>query len=164
MTFWKEVLSTVIGGGLTSVIVVFSYAMLQWFLRATDVTVGYSWSWQGLNFYPSFDIRNRSGSRTYLLANIVYTKDSGTNLLFIDNKSLWGKELRPGSITQANGDFVRNVNSLSECLVTEVTVRLQNGRQFWLNGQGPGQLRMGRFQGLAFRLRQRIEKSAITLE
>ena len=42
---------------------ILSYALIQWFLRATDITVSYNWSFTGSNFYPNFDIRNRSGPR-----------------------------------------------------------------------------------------------------
>ena len=46
----------------------------------------------------------------------------------------------------------------------EVTVRIQNGRAFWLKGKGPGQMKMGRTQRIAFWLRDRFEKAAIPLE
>jgi hypothetical protein len=60
MTFWGEVLATILGGVATSFMVVFCYVLLQWFLRATDITVGYVWKWSCPNWYPSFDARNRS--------------------------------------------------------------------------------------------------------
>lgn len=164
MTFWDEVLATFIGGIFVSVVIVVFYAIVQWFLRATDVTVSYNWKWEGPNFHPCFDIRNRSGSKTYLLANVVYKKNNGKNVVFIDNRSLWGKELRPGSISWSEAGPVRDITSLPQCIDTEVTVRLQNGRQFWLKGQGPGQLHMGRIQKIAFWLRQKFEKAAIPLE
>jgi hypothetical protein len=164
MTFWPEVLAIFLGDVFASALFVSSYVIIQWFLRATDVTVGYSWKWVGQDFHPCFDIRNRSGSKTYLLANIAYTKKNGKELLFIDNKSIWGVELRPGSITWPEGDPVRGVNSVSDSIETEVSVRLQNGRLFWLKGQGPGQLRMGRVQRIAFWLRDKIEKSAFPFE
>jgi len=53
---------------------------------------------------------------------------------------------------------------MPDCIGTEVSVRLQNGRLFWLKGQGPGQLRMGRVQKVAFWLRDKIEKSAFPCE
>lgn len=164
MTFWHEVLANFIGDIFASVLIVVSYAIIQWFLRATDVTVGYSWRWEGQNFHPCFDIHNRSGSRTYLLANVAYTKNKGKDVVFFDNRSLWGKELKPGSIILPEADPVPGVGSLPQCIDTEVTVRLQNGRQFWLKGQGPGQLHVGRIQEIAFWLRQKFEKAAIPLE
>jgi hypothetical protein len=164
MTFWDEVLAIFIGDICASVLVVVFYVMVQWFLRATDVTVSYGWKWEGLNFYPAFDLRNRSASKSYLLANIAYTTGKGKNLLFIDNKSLWDVELRPGSIRWKDASPVKGITSQEQCINTEVAVRLQNGRQFWLKGKGPGQLQVGPIQKIAFWLRQKFEKAAITLE
>ncbi len=61
MTFWDEVLAIFIGDVFASVLLIVLYVLIQWFLRATDVTVAYNWSFTGPNFYPNFDIRNRSG-------------------------------------------------------------------------------------------------------
>jgi len=72
------------------------YVGIQWFLRATDVKISYNWSWNGPNVFPNFDIRNRSGSITYFLANVAYKRDNKT--IWIDNDSLWDVELRPGAI------------------------------------------------------------------
>jgi hypothetical protein len=164
MTFWEEVLAIFIGDIFASVLIVLLYALIQWFLRATDVRVGYSWKWDGPNFHPSFYIRNQSASRSYLLGNISYTKQDGKKLVFIDNNSVWDKELKPGSINLIEAGTVRGVASLPDCTETEVTIRLQNGRQFWLKGTGPGQLRIGRVQRAAFWLRAKCEKAAIPLE
>jgi hypothetical protein len=164
MTFWGEVLAIFLGDILATALVVALYVMIQWFLRATDIVVSYNSSWQGPDFHPNFDIRNRSRSQTYLLANIAYTKNNGKDIVFIDNKSLWDKELKPGSISKPEASAVPGIASPPQCLEAEVTVRLQNGRQFWLKGQGPGQVRMGRIQKIAFRLRQKFEKAAIPLE
>ncbi|MHB8540108.1 MAG: hypothetical protein ACYDCD_04085 [Candidatus Acidiferrales bacterium] len=153
-----------IGDIFASTLIVLFYVTIQWFLGATDVTVGYGWKWDGPNFHPSFHIRNQSGSKSYRLGNISYTKNEGRELLFIDNESVWGKELKPGSINLIEAGAVRGVADLRDCIGTEVTVRLQNGRQFWLKGQGPGQLHMGRVQKIAFWLRQKFEKAAIPLE
>jgi hypothetical protein len=71
----------------------------RWFLLKTDVLVGYGWKWEGPDFHPSFDIRNLSGSKTYVLANIAYTKNDGKELVAIDNKSIWGQEIKPGTIS-----------------------------------------------------------------
>lgn len=59
---------------------------------------------------------------------------------------------------------VSGIASAEQAIGLEVTVRLQNGRQFWLKGQGPGQLKMGRIQKIAFWLRDKFEKAAISLE
>jgi hypothetical protein len=164
MKFWVEVLAGFLANVFAGMLLVMFYLIIQWFLRATDVTVGYSWKWNGQNFYPCFDIRNRSGSKTYLLANVAYTKNKGKNVVLFDNKSLWGKELRPGSIIWPEAGPVPTVSSQAQCIEMEVTLRLQNGRAFWLKGQGPGQLHMGRTQRVAFWLRQKFEKAAIPLE
>ena len=164
MTFWDEVLAIFIGDILASTLIILLYVLIQWFLRATDLRVGYSWKWNGPNFHPSFYIRNLSGSRSYLLGNISYTKNEGKELLFNDNRSIWDKELKPGSVNLIEAGTVQGVASQPECIGTEVTIRLQNGRQFWLKGTGPGQLRIGRIQKAAFWLRDKCEKAAIPLE
>ena len=64
MTFWAEVLAIFIGDVFASILLIALYVIVQWFLRATDVTVAYNWSFTGPSFSPNFDIRNRSGSRT----------------------------------------------------------------------------------------------------
>jgi hypothetical protein len=165
MTFWADVLAIFIGDVFASVLLVLLYVIVQWFLRATDVTVSYNWGWEGTNFHPNFDIRNRSGSRTYLLANIAYRKNMGKEVVFFDNHSLWGQKLEAGSIVFPEEVApVPKVTSMAECPNVGVTVYLQNGRRFWLKGQGPGQLDMGRIQRIAFWLRQKIEAAAIPFE
>jgi hypothetical protein len=166
MTFWSEVLAIFLGDVFASVLLVLLYVMIQWFLRATDVTVSYNWSWKGTDYSPNFDVRNRSSSRAYLLANIAYTKNEGKEVVWIDNDSLWDEELRPGSIRGRDWKIapVRGVTTTQQAMGLEAIVRLQNGRQFWLKGQGPGQMKMGRIQKMAFWLRGKLEKAAITLE
>jgi|SRR5467141_1248618 len=132
----------------------------RWFLLQTDILVGYAWKWEGANFHPSFDIRNRSGSKTYFLGNIAYTRNDGEKIIAIDNKSIWGQELKPGTISYFEVTPVPAVTSRHECLTVEVRVRLQNGREF--KGQGPGQLYKG-IRKAAFALRQRIEKASLPL-
>ena len=132
----------------------------RWFLLKTDVLVGYSWSWHGPNFCPNFDIRNLSGSRTYVLANIAYTKNNRKEILALDNTSLWGQELRPGTILHRAAAPLLKLGSPPECFTVEVSVRLQNGRE--IRAQGPGQLYTG-FRRLAFAMRQRIEKASLPL-
>jgi hypothetical protein len=76
-----------------------------------------------------------------------------------------GRELSPGSITFANNiEVVKGMNSFRDCTKTQVTVRLENGRMFWLRGQGIGQLQMGRVQTIAFNLRAKLEKAAVPVE
>ena len=165
MTFWDEVFAIFVGDVFASVLLVVFYTIVQWFLRATDVTVSYNWGWKGTDYSPNFRIQNRSGSRTYLLGNIGYTKNNGKEIVWFDNESLWGEKLRPGSIRH---NFkvapVKNVTTSQQAIQLEITVRLQNGRLFWLKGQGPGQLHMGRIRRLAFSLRDKFEKAAVPLE
>lgn len=132
----------------------------RWFLLKTDVLVGYAWKWEGANFHPSFDIRNRSGSKTYILGNIAYTKNKGKEILTFDNKSLWGLELKPGTISYFEAAPVPKITSVRECPKVEVAIRLQNGREF--KGQGPGQLYKG-MRKIAFAMRQRIERASLPL-
>jgi hypothetical protein len=100
------------------------------------------------------------------LANIAYTKDNGKEAVWFDNNSIWGKELKPGSIEGRDFQLVpvKGIATPQQALGLEVTVRLQNGRQFWLRGKGPGQLQMGRMQRFAFWFRNKFEKAAIPLE
>lgn len=147
--------ATLSAGVIPALIITF-----RWFLLKTDVHVGYVWKWIGNNFYPSFDIRNLSRSATYVLGNIAYTRNNGREILPFDNQSLWGHELKPGTISYLNGGVVSQITSLGECPAVEVRIRLQNGREF--KGQGPGQLFTG-VRKLAYTLRQRIEKSSLPL-
>jgi hypothetical protein len=130
--------------------------------------IGYNWSFDGTfdkpyNLRPKFDIRNRSGTRTYYLANVAYLK-GGKPIASFDNKSIWGFELKPGTISQLTAAPVAAFSSISDCLNAEVEVRLQNGRTFWLRGQGPGQERLGKMQAFAFSLRNKLEEKAVPLE
>ncbi len=164
MEFWSGFLANIAAAAL----VVILYIVVQWFLGATDIKIGYGWrfdeaSGNPTNFRPSFDIRNRSRSKTYFLANIAYFKDSKPVAPF-DNKSVWGTELKPGTIMPLEAAPVPGIASLDECLDIEVHLRLQNGRTFWLKGKGPGQLRAGMVQRFAFWLRDRFEKAAVPLE
>jgi len=134
--------------------------LYRWFLLKTDVAIGYNWSWQGKNFFPNFDLRNRSGSKTYVVANIAYTRNHGKDIVTLDNTSLWGRELKPGTIMAVSAAPVRSITSMSDCLLTEITVRFQNGRSF--RGQGPGQLITG-LHKYALVLRDRIERSSLPL-
>ena len=107
MTFWSEVSAGLLANVFAGVLLVVLYIGIQWFLRATDVVVSYNWSFNGTQLHPegchpNFVIRNRSGSRTYLLASIAYRRKSGVESF--DNKSLWGREPRPGTLAAA--DFV----------------------------------------------------------
>lgn len=166
MTFWDEVLAIFIGDVFASVLLIMLYVVVQWFLRATDVTVAYNWSFDGPNFSPNFDIRNRSSSRAYLLANIAYTRGNGKEKVWFDNDSIMDQELPSASMRGRRFKIasVKGISSAQEALGLEVTVRLQNGRAFWLTGVGPGQMKMGRIQRIAFWLRGKFEQAAIPLE
>lgn len=168
MTFWSEVAAGFLANLFAAVLLVILYVAIQWFLAATDVTIGYGWRFDGTqnnprNMRPSFDIRNRSRSRTYYLANVAYLRDNHPVAPF-DNSSVWGRELKPGSIERVEAAPVESLTSLRECTGIEVHVRLQNGRIFWLKGTGPGQSRTGRTQRAAFWLRSKFEGKAFPLE
>jgi len=60
MTFWDEVLANFLGAVFAGSLFVLLFRIVLWFLRATDVIVGYNWSREGTRFHPTFDIRNRS--------------------------------------------------------------------------------------------------------
>jgi hypothetical protein len=165
MEFWSGFLANIAAAAL----VVILYIVVQWFLGVTDITIGYNWRFDGpqdnpSNLRPSFDIRNRSRSKTYFLANIAYFKDSKPVAPF-DNESVWGTELKPGTIMPLlDAAPVPGIALLKQCDEIQVHVRLQNGRTFWLQGVGPGRLRMGKVQRFAFWLRNKFEKAAVPLE
>jgi len=164
MTFGEEVLAIFIADVLASFFVLLCYILVQWFLRATDLRIGYAWKWRGSEFYPALDIRNRSRSSTYRLGNIAYTRCGEAVPIWIDNRSLWDKELKPGSINFYEVAPVRGINSADEALKLEVGLRLQNGRSYWLKGKGPGQLKAGKILAAAFWLRDKIERSDFPID
>jgi hypothetical protein len=167
MNFWQTTWSNVLGGIGAGLFFVFMYIFVQWFLQATDLTISYNWGFREVEgvlfFWPNFDIRNRSRSKSYRLANIAFTRNGQPH--WFDNGSIWGVVIEPGSM---NHDFtivpVRNVTSLEEALSLEITVRLQTGRAFWLRGQGPGQMGRSRFQRALFAIRAKLESWLIAIE
>ena len=167
MDFWVNTWSNALGGIAAGLFLVLMYLLIQWFLRATDLVVSYNWGYRndadGFHVWPNLDIRNRSSSRSYRLANIAYTRKGKPH--WFDNKSIWGTVVEPGSM---NHDFtitpVKRVDSLPDALTLEVTIRLQTGRAFWLRGHGPGRMGKGRLRRLAFWLRDRLEKMLIAME
>jgi hypothetical protein len=157
-----------IGSLLAGFVAVVLYGLIQWFLTVTDVEIGYSWSFRGsmeqpTELWPSFDIRNRSRSRTYYVANVAYMK-AGKPVAAFDNKSIWGAELKPGTITFLSAAPVSGFVNVRDCFDAEVHVRLQTGRLFWLKGRGPGQHKRGKIQRAAFWLRAKLEAGAIPME
>jgi hypothetical protein len=168
MGFWHEVLASFLASIFAGIFLALIYVLIQWFLRATDVTISYSWRFKGdpsqpYDMRPCFDIRNRSGSRTYFIANVAYLKNKKPVANF--DESLWDKELKPGTITlRLESAPIRAFQTLAECFDAEVHVRLQNGRQVWLKATGPGQMKMGKGQRIAFWLRDRIEARAFPME
>lgn len=168
MTFWQEVLSGFLGDLFAGFALVLGYVAVQWFLRVTDITIGYGWKFDGTmdrptNIRPAFDIRNLSRTRTYSLSNIAYLRNKRPVASF-DNQSLWGAELGPGKILFLEAAPVSQFNSLADAQAAEVHVRLQGKRLFWLKGIGPGAARLPIFQRFAFRLRDRLERMAFPLE
>jgi len=168
MGFWHEALASFLASVSAGVVLALIYVAIQWFLRATDITISYAWRYRGTlerpyDMRPSFDIRNRSGLRTYFIANIAYFK-SGQPVAPFD-ESLWDRELKPGTITLRLEPLpLVQFTSLEQCLEAEVHVRLQNGREIWLKGQGPGQMKMARGQKVLFWLRSKIEAKAFPME
>ncbi|MBT9331480.1 hypothetical protein [Paracidobacterium acidisoli] len=168
MTFWQEVAAGFLGNVLAGFLLVALYVLIQWFLQVTDITIGYGWKWDGppdnaRNVRPAFDIRNLSRSRTYKLSNVAYLKD-GRPVAPFDNRSVWGRELGPGCIDIVEAAPVASFTSLDQAMKSEVHVRLQGKRLFWLQGVGPGQQRKGRLQRAAFWLRDKLERMAFPLE
>jgi hypothetical protein len=159
-SLWTLVSGSLVTGG---------YFGFRWFLQATDVVVRYRWDFNGTplhprEFRPNLDIRNHSKSHTYLLASIEYRLNGvAAPPLDIDNRSLWGKELKPGTIQHfADVAPVKRIISFNQAFNVEVLVRTQSGKDFWLKGQGPKQSYQ-RIQRVAYRLRDVLDKSAIPL-
>ena len=167
MGFWEIVWTSALGGIGAGLFFVLMYLAVQWFLQATDLLVSYNWGYKIIDgaFYawPNFDIRNRSRTRTYRIANIAYAQNGQVH--WFDNKSIWGVVLEPGTMNpKVTGAPVKNLGSLQEALGLEVTIRLQTGRAFWLRGQGPGQMGRGRTQRVLFALRAKLESTLIAME
>jgi len=165
--FWTDFLIKTLSGLTVTVLVFAAYLVARWFFRLTDVTVGYSWCWakNGLQCSPSFDIRNRAGSKLYTLDSIKYSKAGA--VFWIDNDSLMGKELKPETRHYIKGENVVPVKNIKfEQLMVggkldpaattnlcdiEVTVRDQMGREF--PAVGPGQLaHLGRWRTFLHRI------------
>ena len=168
MGFWKEVVIGFIANVSAGVLLVLFYVAIQWFLQVTDIDVAYSWKFDGTIdapniFRPSFDIRNLSRSRTYVLANIAYLNGKRPIAAF-DGKSVWGIELKPDAIVFVEAAPVQPISSFEFAKTIEVHVRLQGKRLFWLQGVGPGQQRKGLLQRSAFWLRDKLERMAFPLE
>ena len=47
MTFWLEVAAGFLGNMFAGFLLVALYVCIQWFLRVTDITIGYGWKWDG---------------------------------------------------------------------------------------------------------------------
>jgi hypothetical protein len=80
MAFWTEVLVGFLGNVAAGLFFVVLYVLIQWFLAATDIVIQYNWRFDGplnapRNMRPHFDIRNRSRSKSYFLANVAYLKN-----------------------------------------------------------------------------------------
>jgi hypothetical protein len=154
MNLWHAIVGALLACGTT--VLVF---MFKWFMLATDVKVNYNWTQSRVGSRPNFDIRNRSRSKTYLLGNIVYKKGNSIVPIAIDNKSLWEKELKPGSITFFQEVApVGKITTLEQCMETKVYVRLQNERE--MKGEGPGQL-PGRWKRSLNWVRLKLESGAV---
>jgi hypothetical protein len=86
MDFWKEVAVDFVGNVPAGFLLLGGYILVQWFLSATNITIAYAWKFDGtmqaaFNIRPGFDIRNRSRSKMYYLANIGYLRDKRPSTL-----------------------------------------------------------------------------------
>jgi len=144
-------------------------AIYTWLLRilrrATDVDCGYNWGFDGTldsprNMRPQLDLRNCSRSRTYRLASISY---EGRGLQrWCDNDSLWGQELKPGSIEYYNRIApVPRVATLQDCLDLAVKLRFQDNHEIVCHGPGQPE---SKWRHRAMRLRRWLDKVSITPE
>jgi hypothetical protein len=167
MAFWLEVAAGFLANVFAGFLLVGLYVAIQWFLRITDITISYNWRFDGTpqdprNLRPNFDVRNLSLTRTYVLSNIAYLRN-GKPVAPFDNKTVWGTELKPGGIAFVEGAPIPL--TLEECMKTEVHVRLQGKRMFWLQGRGPGQEKLkGWLHRISFWLRDRLERMAFPME
>jgi hypothetical protein len=151
--------------GASGVLIAAYRWVLRMFTRLTDVECGYNWSFDGpmdnpRNIRPNLDVRNRSQSRTYRLGNISYVLRGAHH--WCDNKSVWGKELKPGSIELIDGmATVPRIASLQDCMEMTVILRSQDNREFrcW----GPGQQR-SKWRYRLHRLRLWMDKASVSLD
>ncbi len=114
--FLSNTLADFLGSVFAGVLLVGVCVVIQWFLAATDVEIGYTWSFHGTietptELWVNLDVRNRSRSKTYYVANIAYMKGRSPVAAF-DNRSIWGTELKPGTITFLDGAPVQGFSSL----------------------------------------------------
>lgn len=157
---WMEIAAAFFAYMVVGWVFMLLYVALQRFLKATDVTFDYSWSREGTRFRPNIRVRNHSKTRTYVLAGIAYRNELD-RLVWLDNKSLMGKELPPMSVTEFQDVApVRNGVSVAECMQTRVMLRLQSGRKVWLEGKGPLSSGSTEMEWAACRLRELLDRWA----
>ena len=157
MTSWIEIATAFLVYVFVGWVFVILYLAFQWFLQTTDVTLDCNWSRDGNLCHPHFELRNRSQSRTYLVTKIAY-RNSTDGLVWFDAKSLMGKELKPRTINEFHKIApVRNCSTISECLQLQIRIRLQTGRDLWLETEEPGNAGIGRLQRIAYRVRAWFE-------
>jgi hypothetical protein len=166
MRFWANTWSNVLGGMGAGLFFALCYLVIQWFLRATDLVVSYCWKFSVKDgvpaYWPAFDIRNRSRSRNYRLANIAYTINGKPH--WFDNKAIMNIVLEPASMNFVEGAPVRDIHQMADALRLEVTIRDQAERSFWLRAQGPGQQGKSWIKRTAFKLRRALGKGLISME
>ena len=114
MTFWLEVAAGFLSNIAAGVVLVAFYVVIQWFLQITDITIGYNWQFDGTLDSPTKSAAKFRyygichASRTYALSNVAYLRDKRPVAPF-DNKSVWGVELKPGSIVFSEASAVREL-------------------------------------------------------
>jgi hypothetical protein len=163
---WIEAAKKPIAWLLGSGVLVF---ILRWalraFMRATDVTLGWNWSFKGTmdspyDMRPNLDIRNRSQSRTYRLLDIKYTAAGHTH--HFDRTSINGVELKPCSMESLTASVaVPRISSLNDCMELRVTIRTQTGME--IQGQGTNQP-LSKMRRIALRIRGWMDKASIPVE
>jgi hypothetical protein len=154
-----EIAAAFLGYALIGWLLALLYLALQWFVRATDISVNFDWSREGSRCHPNFEIRNRSRSRSYRLANIAYI-NSSDGLIWFDHQSIMGKELTPRSTHRfVEVSPVRNSSVISDCLRLQVALTLHTGRMLWLNSQRPSKPFTDWLRRTAFKLRNLVDRT-----
>jgi hypothetical protein len=157
---FRDFIAWTLGGG-GALFALYRWA-LRMFKRATDLDCGYGWSFDGTidnarNMRPHLDVRNCSQSRTYRLANISY--ELGGVQHWCDNTSLWGMDLKPGSIEFFNAIApIPRIDSLKACTCLAVRLRFQDNHEILCHGPGQPE---GKWHHKARRFRSWLDRASI---
>lgn len=158
----KKAIAWIVASGTLALLVRWA---VRAFVSATDIDCGYNWSFDGTmdnprNMRPNLDLRNRSGLRTYRMANIKYELRGQRH--WFDNTSIMGKELKPGSIEFINNIApVPRIALLKECMEMRVSLHTQDGNEIVAYGPGQEQSKLAYRMG---RLRIWLNKLSVKVE